>query len=151
MVIFSDFLERSVEIFMDDFSVFEDSFKECLDSLEEVLEKCEETQLVLNWEKCHFMVKEGIVLEHKISNAGLEVDPMKIDVVSKLSPPLELNHWRAFWDTLDSTEDLSKDFPKSPNLSITCYAPINHNFDEKCNQSFQTLKDVLISALSLSR
>ncbi|KAA0045333.1 Retrovirus-related Pol polyprotein from transposon 17.6 [Cucumis melo var. makuwa] len=48
MVIFSDFLERSVEIFMDDFSVFEDSFKECLDSLEEVLEKCEETQLVLN-------------------------------------------------------------------------------------------------------
>ncbi|KAA0045320.1 reverse transcriptase [Cucumis melo var. makuwa] len=57
MAIFSDFLERSVKIYMENFSVFEDSFKKCMGNLEEVLEKCEETQLVLNWKKCHFMVK----------------------------------------------------------------------------------------------
>ncbi|TYK05725.1 Retrovirus-related Pol polyprotein from transposon 17.6 [Cucumis melo var. makuwa] len=79
MAIFSDFLERSVEIFMDDFSVFGDSFRERVNNLEEVLEKCEETRLVLNWKKCHFMVREGIVLGYKIFEAGL-------DVVNKLPP-----------------------------------------------------------------
>ncbi|TYJ96947.1 integrase [Cucumis melo var. makuwa] len=81
MATFSDFLERSVEIFMDDFSGLGDSFKVCLRSLEDFLEKCEETRLVLNWEKRHFMVREGIVLGHKIFHVGLEVDPGKIDVV----------------------------------------------------------------------
>lgn len=85
MTIFSSFLERSVEIFIDNFSVFWDFFKECLSSLEEVLKKCEETRLALNQEKCHFMVREEIVLGHKIFNAGLEMDSMKIDVVIKFS------------------------------------------------------------------
>ncbi|KAA0045378.1 Retrovirus-related Pol polyprotein from transposon 412 family [Cucumis melo var. makuwa] len=83
MATFSDFLERSVEIFMDDFSGLGDSFKVCLRSLEDVLEKCEETRLVLNWEKHHFMVREGIVLGHKIFHVGLEVDPAKIDAIAK--------------------------------------------------------------------
>lgn len=52
---------------MDDFSIFGDSFKECLNNLDLVLKRCEETNLVLNWEKCHFMVQGGIVLGHKIS------------------------------------------------------------------------------------
>lgn len=96
MVDFSDFLERSVEIFMDDFSIFRESFKECLNSLEEVMENCEETRLLLNWEKHHCMVKEGIVLGHKVSNAGFEVDSTKIDVVSKLPPPCDVKPVRSF-------------------------------------------------------
>ena len=96
MAIFLDFLERSVEIFIDDFSVFEDSFNECINNLEEVLEKCEETLLVLNWMKCHFMVKEGLDLGHKISNVGLEMDPAKINVVSKLPPPCDVKSLKRF-------------------------------------------------------
>lgn len=62
MVIFSNIIEKSMEVFMDDFSVFGESFKKCLDNLDLVLSRCEENNLVQNWEKFHFMVKECIVL-----------------------------------------------------------------------------------------
>ena len=50
-----------VEVFMNDFTMYGSSFDVCLDSLEKVLNKCTETNLVLNFEKCHFMVEQGIV------------------------------------------------------------------------------------------
>ncbi|GJY58272.1 hypothetical protein Tco_0458164, partial [Tanacetum coccineum] len=76
-----------MEVFMDDFSVFGNSFRTCLSNLSKMLARCEETNLVLNWEKCHFMVKEGIVLGHKISKAGIEVDKAKVDVIASLPYP----------------------------------------------------------------
>ena len=69
-----------LEVFMDDFFFFGYSFDNCLSNLSSVLQRCEETNLVLNWEKCHFMVKEGIVLGHRISSKGIEVDREKIEV-----------------------------------------------------------------------
>ncbi|GKA65253.1 reverse transcriptase domain-containing protein [Tanacetum coccineum] len=71
---------------MDDFSVFGNSFDTCLNNLDKMLQHCKDTHLVLNWEKCHFMVKDGFVLGHKVSSAGLEVDKAKIDIISKLPP-----------------------------------------------------------------
>ncbi|GKE42889.1 reverse transcriptase domain-containing protein, partial [Tanacetum coccineum] len=55
--------------------------------MDQMLERCEDTKLALNWEKSHFMVKEGIVLGHKISRKGIEVDKAKVDVISKLPHP----------------------------------------------------------------
>src|SRR3954468_22040227 len=66
--IFSDFIEKSIEVFMDDFSVYGSSFDLCLKNLDEVMERCIETNLVLNWEKCTFMVTDGIALGHKVSS-----------------------------------------------------------------------------------
>ena len=74
MSIFSDLVEEVMEIFMDDFSIYRSSFENCLENLETVLQRCQDKNLALNWEKCHFMIAEGIVLGHKISAAGLEVD-----------------------------------------------------------------------------
>ncbi|GKC92708.1 reverse transcriptase domain-containing protein [Tanacetum coccineum] len=74
MAIFHDMIEETIEVFMDDFSVFGDSFSSCLFHLDKMLKRCEDTNLVLKWEKCHFMVKEGIVLGHKISKSEIEVD-----------------------------------------------------------------------------
>ncbi|GJV60273.1 reverse transcriptase domain-containing protein [Tanacetum coccineum] len=71
MAIFHDMIEETIKVFMDDFSVFKDSFSSCLSYLDKILKRCEDTNLVLNWEKCHFRVKEGIVLGHKILNLGL--------------------------------------------------------------------------------
>ncbi|GJU54345.1 reverse transcriptase domain-containing protein [Tanacetum coccineum] len=85
--IFHDMVEDFIEVFMDDFSVFGNSFTCCLANLDRMLVRCEETNLVLNWEKCHFMVKEGIVLGHKISRVGIEVDRAKIDVIAKFPYP----------------------------------------------------------------
>ncbi|GJS40303.1 reverse transcriptase domain-containing protein [Tanacetum coccineum] len=63
MAIFYDMTEETMEVFMDDFSVFGDSFSLCLSHLDKMLKQCEDTNLVQNWEKCHFIIKEGIVME----------------------------------------------------------------------------------------
>lgn len=67
-------LEKDIEVFMDDFSIFGSSFDNCLTNLSPVLERCQQINLILNWEKCHFMVQESITLGHKISHKRIEVD-----------------------------------------------------------------------------
>nr|GEV63196.1 reverse transcriptase domain-containing protein [Tanacetum cinerariifolium] len=84
MAIFHDMIKKTMEVFMDDFLVFDDSFSSCLSYLDTMPQRCQDINLVLNWEKCHFMVKEGIVLGHKISKSGIEVDRAKVDVIAKL-------------------------------------------------------------------
>ncbi|GJT62933.1 reverse transcriptase domain-containing protein [Tanacetum coccineum] len=96
MAIFHDMIEKTMEVFMDDFSVFGDSFATCLSNLDKMLKRCEDTNLVLNWEKCHFMCKEGIVLGHKISKSGIEVDRAKVDVIAKLPHPTTVKGVRSF-------------------------------------------------------
>ncbi|GKA21768.1 transposon ty3-I gag-pol polyprotein [Tanacetum coccineum] len=96
MAIFHDMIEKTMEVFMDDFSVFGNSFSTCLSNLEKMLKRCEDTNLALNWEKIHFMVKEGIVLGHKISKKGIEVDKAKIDVIAKLPHPTIVKDIRSF-------------------------------------------------------
>jgi hypothetical protein len=81
MAIFSDLIEKVMEVFMDDFSVYGKTFEDCLANLDKVLKWCQMDDLVLNWEKCHFMVQEGIVLGHKILEKGIEVDKVKIEVI----------------------------------------------------------------------
>nr|GEU54577.1 reverse transcriptase domain-containing protein [Tanacetum cinerariifolium] len=96
MAIFHDMIEQTMEVFMDDFSVFGNSFSTCLTNLEKMLKRYEDTKLALNWEKSHFMVKEGIVLGHKISKKGTEVDKSKIEVISKLPHPTTVKGIRNF-------------------------------------------------------
>ncbi|GJT09021.1 reverse transcriptase domain-containing protein [Tanacetum coccineum] len=96
MTIFHDMIEETMEVFMDNFLVFGDSFSSCLSYLDKMLKRCEDTNLVLNWEKCHFMVKEGIVLGHKISKSEIEVDRAKVDVIAKLPHPTSVKGVRSF-------------------------------------------------------
>ena len=96
MAIFSYMAERTIEVFMDDFSVLGKSFHNFLENLRQALIRCEETNLVLNWEKCHFMVKEGIILGHRISQRGIEVDKAKIETIEKLLPPSSVKGIRSF-------------------------------------------------------
>jgi hypothetical protein len=91
-----DMVKRFMEIFMDHFSVFGSSFQECLHRLTLVLVRCKEKNLVLNWEKCHFMVKQGIVLGHVISHRGIEVDKAKVDLISNLPPQHTLKEIHSF-------------------------------------------------------
>ena len=65
---------------MDDFSIYGKTFDDCLENLDKVLQRCEEKNLVLNWEKCHFMLREETVLGHLVSERGIEVDRAKIEV-----------------------------------------------------------------------
>jgi hypothetical protein len=108
--IFSDMVERFLEIFMDDFSVFGDSFDDCLTNLEKVLSRCEEKNLVLNWKKCHFMVTNDIVLGHIVSLKGIEVDKSKIELIVNLPTPKSIKDVRSFLGHVGFYKRFIKDF-----------------------------------------
>jgi hypothetical protein len=110
MSIFSNIVEKFIEVFMDDFNVFGFDFDECLNHLKLVLKRCEECNLVLNWEKCHFMVQQGIVLGHAISSKGIKVDKAKIDIISRLSPPMMAKGVRNFFEHARFYRRFIKDF-----------------------------------------
>ncbi|GJX75906.1 reverse transcriptase domain-containing protein [Tanacetum coccineum] len=99
LAIFHNMIKEYVEVFMDEFSVFKNSFDNCLNNLDKMLQRCKDANLVLNEEKCHFTVKEGIVLGHKVSGAGHEVDKAKIDIIFKLPPPTNVKVIRSFFGT----------------------------------------------------
>jgi len=94
--IFSDIVEWFLEVFMDDFFVFGSDFNESLHHLSQVLLRCKEKNLVLNWKKTSFMIKSEIVLEHIISEKGIEVDKTKIGLIPKLPPPKAVREVRSF-------------------------------------------------------
>ncbi|RVW88435.1 Retrovirus-related Pol polyprotein from transposon 297 [Vitis vinifera] len=85
-----------MEVFMDDITVYGGTYEECLVNLEAVLHRCIEKNLVLNWEKCHFMVRQGIVLGHIISEKGIEVDKAKVELIVKLPSPTTVKGVRQF-------------------------------------------------------
>ncbi|KAL0742243.1 hypothetical protein Bca4012_083756 [Brassica carinata] len=143
MSIFSDI----VEVFMDDFSVYGSSFSACLSYLCRVLQRCEDTNLVLNWEKCHFMVKEGILLGHKISEKGIEVDKVKIEVMVSLPPPKTVKDIRSFLGHAGFYRRFIKDFSKTarPMTKLLCKEAA-FSFDEDCLEAFKKIKGDLFSA-----
>jgi hypothetical protein len=96
MAIFSDLIEKVMEVFMDDFSIYGKTFEGCLANLDKVLKRCQMADLVLNWEKCHFMVREGIVLGHKISEKVIQVDKVKIEVIEQLPAPTNVKGIHSF-------------------------------------------------------
>ena len=87
-------VERIMEVFMDDITVYGSAFDECLVNLEAMLNWCIKKDLVLNWEKCHFMVPQGIVLGHIISKKGIEVDKAKVQLIVKLPSPTTIKRVR---------------------------------------------------------
>ena len=132
MVIFSDMVEKTIEVFMDDFSILGNSFDNCLENLRSVLIRCEETNLVLNWEKCHSMVQGGIVLGHQISARGIEVDKAKIETIEKLPPPSSVKGIRSFLSHAGFYRRFIKDFSRiAKSLSNLLVQGIPFEFDEQ--------------------
>ncbi|XP_057452171.1 uncharacterized protein LOC130743991 [Lotus japonicus] len=117
-----------MEVFMDYCSVFGASFDLCLENLDTVLKRCVKTNMVLNWEKCHFMVTEGIVIGHKISSRGIEVDKENVEVIEKL---------------LKFIKEFSKIAKPLSNLLNMDYSFL---FDSSCLKAFEQLKQSLIYA-----
>ena len=132
---------------MDDFTVYGNSFNDCLGKLAKVLERCIEKNLVLNYEKCHFMVDQGLILGHIVSSKGIEVDPAKIDVIKSLPYPASVREIRSFLGHAGFYRRFIKDFSKITRpLCKLLQKDETFVFDEACKLAFDKLKDSLTSA-----
>nr|GEX47666.1 reverse transcriptase domain-containing protein [Tanacetum cinerariifolium] len=114
---------------------------------ERMLKRCEDTKLALNWKKSHFMVKEGIVLGHKISKKGIEVDKAKIEVISKLPHPTTVKGIQSFLRHAGFYRRFIKDFLKiSRPMTHLLEKNSSFIFSNDCIQAFRTLKEKLTEA-----
>ncbi|GJV66550.1 reverse transcriptase domain-containing protein [Tanacetum coccineum] len=147
MAIFHDMIEKTMEVFMDDFSVFGNSFGSCLSHLDKMLKRCENTNLCLNGEKSHFMVKEGIVLGHKISKNRIEVDKAKVDVIAKLPHPTTVKGIQSFLGHAGFYRRFIQDFSKIARpMTRLLEKDTPFFFSKECIEAFQTLKKKLTEA-----
>jgi hypothetical protein len=110
--IFVDYTKKIMEVVMDVLCVYGTSFDNCLYNLNNVLQRCEDQYLVLNWEKCHFMFSEGIVLGQSVSGWGIEVDHAKIEAIEKLPYPRDIRGIRSFLGHAGFYRRFIKDFSK---------------------------------------
>ncbi|RDY05494.1 Retrovirus-related Pol polyprotein from transposon 17.6, partial [Mucuna pruriens] len=145
--IFSDLLQECMEVFMDDFTVYVDSFNACLENLSKVLTRCINTNLVLRFEKCHFMVIEGIVLGHLVSNRGIEVDKAKVDIITSLPNPTSVWEVHSFLGHVGFYRRFIKNFSKiALPLSKLLQKDVEFKFDQPYIVELQELKNQLTSA-----
>ena len=132
---------------MDDFTVYGSSFEHCLQNLGTLLHKCQDKNLALNWEKFHFMVTKGIVLGHKISVAGLEVDQAKVSIIEALLPPTTIKGIRSFLGYAGFYRIFIRDFSKIARpLCRLLEKDAKFNFDESSQYSFEEIKSRLVEA-----
>ncbi|RDY08773.1 Retrovirus-related Pol polyprotein, partial [Mucuna pruriens] len=154
--IFSDLLEDCMKVFMDDFTVYAESFEACLDNLSKVLCRFIDSNLVLNFEKCHFMVTEGIILGHLVSTKGIKVDKAKIDVISSFPNPASVWEVRSFLGhdanfifdqpCVDAFEEMKRRLMSAPILQLPNLELL---FELMCDASNSTLGAVLGQRVAL--
>ena len=97
-----------MEAFIDDFSIFGDSFPKYLHHLNLVLTRCKEKNLTLKWEKCPFMVQQGIFMGHVISKKGIQVNKVKVNLIASLPRPNNVKDIRSFLGHASFIDDLSR-------------------------------------------
>ncbi|KAK1642196.1 hypothetical protein QYE76_060001 [Lolium multiflorum] len=120
------------------------TFQRCMSAIfhgfcESIVERCEETNLVLNWEKCHFMVNEGIVLGHKISERGIEVDRAKVEAIEKMLYPRDVK------DRKGADNPVADNLSRLENIAYDP-VPVNDSFP---NEQLAVIKGPLPPALGL--
>ena len=136
--IFSNLVERIMEVYMDNITVYGENFEECLVNLETILHRCIEKNLMLNWEKCHFMVSKGIVIE---------VNKEKVDLISKLPPPTNVKTVRQFLGHAGFYRRFIQDFSKIVKpLYKLLEKDATFEWDSECQQRFEELKAYLTTA-----
>ncbi|RDX94800.1 Retrovirus-related Pol polyprotein, partial [Mucuna pruriens] len=146
-----------MEVFMDDFTVYVDLFNACLENLSKVLTRCIDTNLVLNFEKYHFMVIEGIVLGHLVSNRGIEISCGIVcrakqiqgptNIITSLPNPTSVWGVRSFLGHVGFYRRFIKNFSKiALPLSKLLQKDEEFNFDQSCIEAFPELKSRLTSA-----
>jgi hypothetical protein len=145
--IFSDMVNDCIEIFMDDFTPYGTNFEDALSNLEKVLKRCKHSHLSLSTEKCHMMMREGVVLGHFISYAGIQVDPAKIQVILDIPTPSTQKEVRSFLGHVGYYRRFITNFSKlSSPLFFLLTKYLNFRGIDDCELYFADLKQRLSTA-----
>ena len=145
--LFNDMVEHCLEVFMDDLPIFGKSFDNYLENLEKVLTRCEEKGLILNWEKCHYMVTSGIVLGHVVSSKGIQVDKAKVEFISQLHPSRTVKEVRSFLRHAEFYRRFKKKFSAiSKPLCNLLIKDTTIEWTQECQNSFEGLIELLTTA-----
>ncbi|XP_010677966.1 uncharacterized protein LOC104893548 [Beta vulgaris subsp. vulgaris] len=143
-----DFIENIMEVFMDDFSVHGSDFDMCLHNLSKVLKRCCDVNLILNWEKFHLMVNEGVVLSHLVFEHDIQVNRANIEVIEKLPPPVNVKGVRSFLGHVGFYRRFIEDISKvAKPLTQLLLKDATFDFTDACLESFDRIKKALITAL----
>eukprot|EP00253_Pinus_taeda_P015895 PITA_15895 len=139
--------KKNVEICMDDFTPYGSDFQEALSNLGKVLDKCIEMNLSLSLEKCKFLMTEGTMLGHEISQQGLQVDPNKISIIQRVPPPQKVRDIRSFLGLAGYYRRFIKDFSKiaSPLFGLLGKY-VEFIWLENCQEALDILKSKLVTA-----
>jgi len=112
-----------------------------------VLERCREKDLSLNWEKFHFMVKKGIALGYVNFSDGIEVDKVKIDLITNLPPPTYVKDVRSFLGHARLYRIFIQNFSKiAKPMSSLLAKDVRFHFSKECLEAFTNLKEALSTA-----
>ena len=144
--IFSEYVEKIIEVFMDDFSVYGDSFDDYFDNLKLILTRCIENNLMLNWKKYHFIIDYEIVLDHVVLFKSIKIDKSKIDIVYALPYPISMREVHSFLEHTSFYHRFIKNFAKiGVPLFNLLQKEVTFEFNDECRMAFDKLKELLAS------
>jgi hypothetical protein len=145
--IFMDYLNKFIVFYLDDILVYSKNKEEHAEHLRLVLEKLREHQLYAKYSKCEFWLSEVTYLGHMISKDGIAVNPERVQAILEWTPPKNVKQVRSFLGIASYCRRFVENFSKiAKPLTDLLHKGVKFEWTDKCQESFQTLKDKLTSA-----
>ena len=148
--VFCPYLDQFVVVFIDDILVYSKDAQEHEHHLRIVLQTLRENQLFAKLSKCDFWLKEVSFLGHIVSAEGIRVDPVKIEVIVNWKPPRNVSEVRSFLGLVGYYRRFVQGFLViASSLTRLLRKGVKFEWDDKCQSSFERLKEILVEALVL--
>ena len=145
--VFCPYLDQFVVVFIDDILVYSKDAQEHEHHLRIVLQILRDNQLFAKLSKCDFWLKEVSFLGHIVSTEGIRVDPMKIEAVMNWKPPRNVTEVRSFLGLAGYYWRFVQGFSViTSSLTRLLRKGVKFEWDDKCQSSFELLKEILVEA-----
>ncbi len=144
--IFWEWLDDFVVIYINDILVFNNSMEEHVEHFRKVFQRLRINKLYVKFKKCKFKVMEMDFFGHKITQKGLKMDDHKVKAILDWEPPRSIFALKSFLGLASYYHKFIKNFAKitMPLTDLLKKSSKTYEWDETCNEAFETLKDILV-------